>query len=38
VAIALVTVLVLIKFKKIPEPVIILAAAVIGLGLKMIPG
>jgi chromate transporter len=38
VAIALATVLVLIRFKKIPEPIIILAAAVIGLGLKMIPG
>jgi chromate transporter len=36
VAIALAAVLVLIKFKKIPEPIIILAAALIGLLVKMI--
>jgi len=37
VAIALAAVLILIKFKKIPEPIIILAAALIGLALKIIP-
>ena len=37
VAIALAAVLVLIKLKKIPEPIIILAAALIGLALKIIP-